>query len=439
MRINWFSPVSPAMTDIAHYTGRVLPSLAARADVVVWTDQDEWDVQLEQRCEVRRYQYENLSDSDRRLLNNADATFYNIGNNPFFHGPLWQVSRQYAGIVILHDVHLQHFFAGLFKCQWNDEAGFRAVMARYYGDAGIEAVDAFWNGRMSTEHLAEHFPLTGLAIENAIGTITHVRQAFDRLSHEDRRPVAYAPLPYPSHVSDAKVAARAANRQTDRPYRIVVFGYLGPNRRLDSILNALAGFSQRDQFRLDVYGKLDKPDQWRRKIRCLGIESLVTIRGFVSEQELDDAVDRAHLGINLRYPTMGEASGTQLRMWDHGLPTLVTNIGWYASLPSDAVAFVRPEHEVADIQRHLRDLLSDPAKFVNMGETGYRILRHDHSPDTYAETVLEFARQTHGYRNRLNASQLVRRSGQLLGEWVSPEEHAPLLQRIASEISRFAA
>ena len=33
--------------------------------------------------------------------------------------------------------------------------------------------------------------------------------------------------------------------------------------------------------------------------------------------------------INLRYPTMGEASLSQLRIWRHALPSMVTQVGWH--------------------------------------------------------------------------------------------------------------
>ena len=39
MRLNWFSPLPPARTEIANYTVRLLPALCASCDVTLWTDQ----------------------------------------------------------------------------------------------------------------------------------------------------------------------------------------------------------------------------------------------------------------------------------------------------------------------------------------------------------------------------------------------------------------
>lgn len=41
LRINWFSPLPPAQSGIAHYAMQILPVLAARHDVVLWTDQPQ--------------------------------------------------------------------------------------------------------------------------------------------------------------------------------------------------------------------------------------------------------------------------------------------------------------------------------------------------------------------------------------------------------------
>ena len=103
------------------------------------------------------------------------------------------------------------------------------------------------------------------------------------------------------------------------------------------------------------------------RFKRLGLQGVVKLHGFVPAEELDAALAAAHLAVNLRNPTMGESSFSQLQIWDHALPTLVSQVAWYAKLPENAVAFVRPEHEVLDIQRHLNAFLADPDRFVEMG------------------------------------------------------------------------
>jgi len=43
MKLNWFSPLAPARSEIAHYTARTVAALRGHAEVTLWTDQAKWD------------------------------------------------------------------------------------------------------------------------------------------------------------------------------------------------------------------------------------------------------------------------------------------------------------------------------------------------------------------------------------------------------------
>jgi glycosyltransferase involved in cell wall biosynthesis len=218
------------------------------------------------------------------------------------------------------------------------------------------------------------------------------------------------------------------------PYRIVTFGYLGPNRQLDILLRALADLPERDQFRLDVYGQLWDSSYVQSLIESFRLERLVQLHGFVSEAELDDALSSAHLAINLRYPSMGEASGSQLRIWDHALPSLVTHVGWYADLPEDMVVFVRPGREIKDIQKHLKAFLSNPASFAKMGENGRRVLEERHGPQLYAQAIVDFVANTQRFRSHAVAYKLAERVGAEMSLWTGIDTPQEVYRRAAEEI-----
>jgi glycosyltransferase involved in cell wall biosynthesis len=294
-------------------------------------------------------------------------------------------------------------------------------------------------GEIETHDLSARFPLTSLALENALAAVVHVPGEVEPLAQASRRPVTYAPLPYAAGPGSNPAAPSTPAGADAPPYRVIVFGYLGPNRRLGAILHAFERLERRDQLRLEVYGNLSKPHRWRQGIRRAGLTDVVTLHGSVSEPELDNALASAHLAINLRYPSMGEASWTQLKLWSHSLPSLVTQTGWYETLPGNAVRHVRPTHEVADIRRHLSEFLDNPAAFARQGKNCLRILQEEHAPQKYADTLLDVARQAERFRGRVNALQLVERTGDILSQWASNEDQTPLLQRIAEGIRRTAA
>ena len=430
MKINWFSPLPPARTDVAHYTTRVLPALSAMAEVTLWTDQHEWDQALRKQVEVRTF---SLGRMPWVELNRADANVYQIGNNPLFHSSIWQISRLHAGVMTLHDFRLHHFFDDIFRVQWRDLHSYLAMMENYYGDEGRrDAAESFNNDARNIGYMAERYPLTELAVKNQLGVIVHTQEAYDALASEAQCPIVLAPLPFAAGRTNT---ATELNR-TGPPYRLIVFGYIGRSRRLPSLLKALAELPERAQFRLDIYGDiLDDEEQLRSQIRALSLKEQVTIHGFASEAKLDEALSSAHLAFNLRYPTMGEASGSQLRIWKHGLPALVSRVGWYASLPADAVLFVRPdENEVADIQSHLRALLADPASFVAMGARGRKELAEKHAPESYADSLVEMCRVGQSFQARIALNRLAERSGTLLGEWLAPKSIGEAAANVAKEI-----
>ncbi len=168
-----------------------------------------------------------------------------------------------------------------------------------------------------------------------------------------RRPIEWFPQEMPAAYLPLCVCAPAPagepvsgiNLFSATAYRISLFGFLGPNRRLPVLLRALANFAERDRFRLDIYGTIEGAEKIQQLIGRLGLGELVTMHGFVRQDELDEALRRTDLVVNLRNPSMGEASASQLHLWQYGASGARQPAAWYETLPADTVAFVRPEHE----------------------------------------------------------------------------------------------
>ena len=426
MKLNWFSPLPPARTGIADYTFGILPELSRRAEVTLWTDRTDWDPALEQYATVHHYQPERV---DWVELNRAELSFYNIGNNHLHHASIWQVSRQSPGVVVLHDARLHDFFESLYRGHWRDEAGYLAQIEKHYGEEGLLAATEFVTARHGDfDLMAQRFPLTPAVLENALAAVVHTRNALTELQN-NRCPVIYAPL------ASAPIAPRKNTDRSSGLHRLIIFGHIGRNRRLDAVLEALSQFPRRDRFQLDIYGEIDDAKTVRQRITALDLKDAVKVHGYAPAEDLDHALSTASLAINLRYPTMGEASASQLRIWEHGLPTLVTKVGWYASLSEATVAHVRPEHEVADIRSHLESFLDDPERFARMGAQGRRVVETEHHPATYSDTIVSLAANAREFKLRHAAFELAQRSGAMMGSWTNlmkADEDAP--RRVAERI-----
>jgi len=368
-----------------------------------------------------------------REINNGTISIYHLGNQPDLHGGIWQVSVSQPGIVVLHDLRLHDFFFTLWVRHRKDRASYLAALERWYGGDGRSAGEAFCKGGISAESMAQQFPLTSEAMRGALGVITHSSRALAEISETPACPIIALDHPYMATGESRYQQWLAARRAAPHPpYRLVVFGYLSRNRRLEAILEALAAMPEREQFRLDVCGQLWDESHIRLQIERLRLGSLVKLLGFLPESLVEQKLSTADLAINLRYPSMGEVSGSQLQFWDYGLPTLVTRTGWYALLPEGAAAFVRPEHELGDIQSHLRAFLADPGAFRAMGERGRQSLKSN-DPEKYVDAITHFAAETLRLSPRVSALALARRIGSDLTEWLPAAASPYLLERASKE------
>ncbi len=433
MKLNLFSPLPPARSEIARQTANLLPLLAKEAEVVVWSG-EKLPAEAGPRVTVRSY---DPNHPPWREISEADATFYQIGNDPRYHHAIWRISRQHPGIVILHDLKLQHFFSGLvFHELGFNRSQYLELVERHHGAKGRDLAEAHLHGLISTEELAEQCPLTRAATENALAVIVHSEAA--QLSISEETPVAYLPLSVGSSVPGGAGRSSASPR-ADGVYRISVFGFLGPNRRLPAFLRALANFPKRDRFRLDIYGTIEGEEKIHQLVARLNLNDLVSLHGFVQEDRLDEALRLTDLVVNMRYPSMGEASASQLHCWQYALPALVTRTAWYETLPENTVAFVRPEHEIEDIQMHLSAFLADPEKYRELGRNGQQHMAANHSIETYATSLMEVAGRVPEFQSRWIARDLARRAGDALNACCDSSTIGAFLPRVAEEIGTLAA
>ena len=432
MRLNLFSPLPPLRSDIARLTVHMLPHLARQAQVILWTNESKWELKPPAGVTIRQY------DAERppwREINQADATFYQMGNDPRYHDAIWRISQQHPGIVILHDLMMQHFFSGLvFHDRGLNRREYLELVERYHGIKGRVLAETHLQGLLATEELAQRCPLTEAATENALAVIVHSAAAYAALP--DDASVVLLPLcvGMPMPVLDAPRPGAQAE-----PYRLTVFGFLGLNRKLPLLLRALATFPEAGRFRLDIFGTMDGQEKMHQLICRLGLSGTVTLHGFVTSSELDAALRQTDLVVNLRDPSMGEASGSQLHLWQYGLPSLVTRRAWYATLPEETVAFVRPEHEIEDIQRHLAEFLRDPESYRALGRNGRRYVAENHSIENYADALLQVAAQAPGFRARWIARDLARRSATAMTAWSGTSTSDSLSLEVARQIGLLTA
>ncbi|NML92241.1 glycosyltransferase family 4 protein [Novosphingobium olei] len=362
-RTFWFSPVPPSRTDIAQYSARIVPHLSSRIELqVLHPGAAQGDGQLGAQP---------MAGVSPRALNASWSCLYNIGNNPVFHGEILHTARRHPGVVVLHDRSLQDLCHAVLDREAADNGGmasYAAAMAHWYGRPGREAARAVHAGDATISSIAGDFPLFEVALQGALGAVTHNPLVADEISERfPGMPVATLPLPY---SPPAEPAPGPPQLTPDRPIRLVMFGYLNPNRRLCEFLRAWAQSPWKHRFELDLAGEMNNGPEVRSAIAEAGLGERVRDHGFLPDDRLDALIRQAHLVLNLRNPTMGEASGSQLRIWANGAASVVSGTGWYRQLPQGSVLQISTEREHEDLLALLDDLAEgriDPGKVARRG------------------------------------------------------------------------
>jgi glycosyltransferase involved in cell wall biosynthesis len=403
MRLNWFSPLPPQRTDIAHYTARIAAALAERFEVTFWTHQPADSAFLPPGAMLRRYRPGDVGDAVFRRSVFAGLNVYNLGNDARFHAAIADVALAVPGLVILHDTRLHHFVFERSRADEPPFASYLALARETYGPEGEATARriAESEGRLIDAHV-EAMPFVEPFLAAAVGAVCHSSAAAAEVRQRSDAPLLTLPLPFASLAPPAP-----SGRAWAPPWRFVMYGYINANRRLEEILRALADWPEAPDFHLDVYGVLWDEAGVRQLVERSGLAGRVRLHGYAPEAPLDAAIADAHLAFNLRHPTMGEASGGILRAWAVATPALVTNAGWYAGLPDAAAWKISVEAEAADIRRAVLELARHPARFSAMGVAAQARLQALHAPSRYAGAL----RAALADRPRLMAHFAARRLG----------------------------
>jgi len=375
MNIQWLSPLDPLKTEIGRYSQTVLPYLRERLWLGVVSDL------------VGQYE---KGASASHVVGMEPINIYNLGNS-YLHTGILQHAMQLPGIVILHDLNL--FELGRACARENPRFRLREMIVREHGFYAGKAFDEIysvpgyeWCGQSQAQydHFVSTYPIFKTFIDNAYGVVVHSDYALEHLKARYDGPVIKLNLPYHSPSQGAFV------RQRESQCQVVFCGHAGPNRRLRQFIEAWAEVSRPDFFRLSLYGNIDKADELIALANDCGLQGLISVVGFVDENTLEQAIASAHLALNLRNPTMGEASASQLRYWSSGIPTMVSDVGWYSELPHNVVIKVSPGNEKQDIISILENFISGDHAYFESGIHGSEYLRVAHGVQQYVEDLVQF-------------------------------------------------
>ena len=359
MKVACFSAMRPEQPGFGVFSALLLPELRERIDVTV----------------VRR--------GARKPPRGTDVALYHVGNNPDAHAWIVDALRRVPGVVVLHDFVVHHLVAGMTVGR-RDGHGYLDLMEREHGVVGRllghgvldKRIPPLWESR------PEDFPLATVVLEHATALVVHshyvrtrAREAgftgpIDVVPH----PAWPAPLVPPERVRDGIVVG--------------CFGVVNASKRIPELLRATAAVRrQHPELTLLLVGSTSPGFDLERRLQRLGLDEDGLVRdGWVDEARLWKLMAGSDVLVNLRYPTMGETSGSVIRGLSLGKPLVVSDVGWFSELPGDVALKVAPDDVEVDTLIAALELLASRADVrTAMGEAAAVLARREHDVGRVAD------------------------------------------------------
>lgn len=378
-RLAFVSPLPPERTGIADYAVQLLPAMLDDFDITLIVQQQ--DVALPPAlAALPRYSASWFADHAHEF----DQVLYQFGNSPY-HSSMFALLRRHPGVVVLHDFYLSNVLAyeqmtGGIPNGWND------ALFHSHGFVGLQA------NQIPGGHAAamNDFPCNLEVMEGATRVIVHSQHALELARQWYGEDAAHnwsvVPLPRSAPTLQDRQAARAALGIADNTFLVCSFGYIGPTKLTDKLVQAwLASTLQRDPAcDLVLVGSNGGGEFGERLVETIGdagAERRIRITGWADEATYHLYLQAADVAVQLRSTSRGETSAAVLDAMNYGLATIVNANGSMAALPADGVWMLPDQFELHALVDALDTLRRDTLRRNELGARARDILRNQHRPD----------------------------------------------------------
>jgi glycosyltransferase involved in cell wall biosynthesis/SAM-dependent methyltransferase len=365
MRVAFFSPLPPSKSGIADYAAALLDPLRNHAEVQVFAD-------AEAPFDPSRF----------------DVALYQIGNNPY-HAFAYETALRHPGVAVMHEANLHHLIADLTIRRDDWDAYLRE--AEYNG--GERALDYARRVRaLETGPDYDGLPMLRRILERSRGVVAHSRF----VAQEIRRVGFTGPVAVIPHGAWIPVGDRMGFRHRlglDELTPLVgAFGFLKPYKRISESLRAFRRLVRLvPEAKMILVGEPHPAFPVHDMIRALGLGAHVRVIGFAPIEDFVGYIAACDIVLNLRYPTVGESSGSMLRAMGLGKAVLVSDVGAFREFP-DEICLKVPvgPGEEEFIFEYLNTLVSRPEMARAMGRRAREWVERECAWDKVAERYARF-------------------------------------------------
>ena len=410
MKLAYFSPLGPQRSGISDYSEELLPHLGEAAEITLFVDGFQpLNRELTSSFEVCDYRRQR---STLRQLERFDAVVYHMGNDHRYHAGILEAMRHRPGIVVFHDFALQEFFLGLAR-ERDDLRLYLEEVESCHGQAAREAAAETLTRGALPSMLARpvDFPLNCRIANSAEGIIVHSEWSRARFA-VIAPTVPVARIAMPVKFSDS--ARRPPS--SSEVVKIASFGLITPGKGIEQSMRALAALKHTRRFRYTLVGETNHYFDVRDLVRRYGLGDCVEITGHVTLPEFKRRIDETDIALNIRERTVGETSASLCRLMAAGVCSVVSEAGWYAELPNDAVVKI-PLDAQADklLLAYLDRLIEDEPLRTTIGANARRYALDEYDVAGRAADYLDFISTVIDQRPRRNVIAGVSQELSVLG------------------------
>jgi glycosyltransferase involved in cell wall biosynthesis/SAM-dependent methyltransferase len=309
MRLAFFSPLPPVKSGIADYSEALLDPLSRIAHVESFTA-------LPAAFDPSSY----------------DALLYQLGNNPY-HSFAYEAALQHPGIVVLHEANLHHLIADITirRGDWD------AYMRELERNGSAEEIEYAQCHVRTLERGPQYdIPMLRTILERSRGVIVHSDAVGDVVRELGfQGPVGK--IPHGSWIAEAdRMAYRARLGLDARAPLIGIFGFLKPYKRIAESLRAFRRLIRVvPEARLILVGEAHPELPLASLIHSMGLSAHARHIDFAPIEDFNGYMAACDMVLNLRYPTVGESSGTLLRALGMGKAVVVSDVGSFREYPDE--------------------------------------------------------------------------------------------------------
>lgn len=377
-RLAYVSPLPPEASGISDYGAELLPELARhyRIDVIVCQDS------VSDPAIAANYPLRSI-DWFRQHAHGFDRILYHFGNS-HFHSHMFDLIRDYPGVVVLHDFFLSGIVAH--RDVYDEEPGgwARALFETHGWPAVVHRFKA-----ADTADVIWAYPANISVLQHALGMIVHAdfsrqlaRTYYGCAVGDDW---SLIPLLRQPAIGLDRAAARATLGLGPDDFVVCSFGILGPMKMNDRLLSAwfASPLADNPNCHLIFVGQNNSGafgEDLERRIRTGRSAGRIEITGWVDQASFRHWLAAADIGVQLRTLSRGETSAAVLDCMNVGLPTIVNANGSMAELDADAVWMMPDDFSDDDLIEALSTLHADATRRRVMGDHARARIASHHNP-----------------------------------------------------------